>query len=75
MRVRINTRMCHLSEMEKIKARPTYTYKMADARISRESEEKDLRVFLQDYLSPKKHINKTFGGTLKSLKNMGVAFH
>ena len=70
-----NTRKCHLLEMGKSEARPMYTYKMGDAIISRESEEKDLGVFIQDNLSPEKHINKIFGDTFRTLRNIEVAFH
>ena len=51
--------------MGKSEARPMYTYKMGDAIISRESEEKDLGVFTEDNLSPKKHINKNSGDNSK----------
>ena len=70
-----NTKKCHLLEMGKSEVRPTYTYKMGDAVILRESEEKDLGVYIQDNLSPEKHINKIFGDAFKTLRNMGAAFH
>ena len=36
-------------------------------------EEKDLRVVIQDNLSPKKHLDKIFGSMMS--KNIKMAFH
>lgn len=46
--------------MRKSEIRPTDTNKMGDV-IAREKEGKGLVMVIQDDLSPKKHINNTFG--------------
>lgn len=39
------------------------------------NEEKDLRVIIQDTLTPEKHINEMFGETYSLLQNISAVFH
>ena len=58
-------------EMGKSKRRPSWTYKMGEAVIAKRREEKDLRVLIQDNLSPDRHIKQIY----RMLSNVRVAFH
>ena len=54
----------------------THTHcKMEQEEILKTKEKKDLRVVIQDTLSPEQHINQIFGSTYRTLTNIRVAFH
>ena len=54
--------------------RPSWTYKLGQNIISIEKEEKDLRMVIHNNLSSEKHIDKTFGNTLRMLRNIRMGF-
>ena len=55
--------------------RSSRTYKLGQNIISIEKEKKDLRVVIQDNLSPKKHIIRIFSDIVRMLRNIWMAFH
>ena len=55
--------------------RPSWTYKLRENIISIAKEEKNMRVVIQDNLSPEKHIDRIFGDTFRRLRNIRMAFH
>ena len=48
---------------------------MGQEVILNTKEEKDLRIVIQDTLSPEWHISKLFGSTYRMLTNIRVAFY
>ena len=60
---------------EKSEMRLSWTYKLGENIISITNKEKDLRVVIQDKLSPEKHINRIFGDTFRKLKYIWMAFN
>ena len=71
----INEKKCHVLEMGKSAMRPSWTYKLRENIISIAKEEKNMRVVIQDNLSPEKHIDRIFGDTFRRLRNIRMAFH
>ncbi len=56
------------------KVRPTWIYKLGDDTITKQREEKDLGVVIQDDLSPEKHIDTIFGNAYGMLWNIRMIF-
>ena len=63
-----DAKQCHVLEMGKSAMRPSWMYKFEQNIISIIKEEKDLRVVIQDKLSPEKHIDRIFGDTFRMLR-------
>ncbi len=55
--------------------RPTCIYKLGNDIITKQREEKDLGVVIQDDLSLERHINTIFGNACGMLRNIRMTFH
>ena len=74
-KLEFNAEKCHVMEMGKSKRRPVWDYKMGQEPISKSKKEKDLGVFIQDTLSPGRHISGIFGSAYGLLGDIRVAFY
>ncbi len=70
-----NIKKCHVLEMGESKMRPTWIYKLGNDVITKQREENDLGVVVQDDLSPEKHISTIFGNAYGVLRNIRMTFH
>ena len=61
--------------MERSDIRRTWTYKLGQNIILIEKEDKDLRVVIQDSLSPEKLIDKIFDDKFVMLRNIQMTFY
>ncbi len=60
--------------LNELKNRTTVNYCLGNAQLSKSREEKDLRVAIEDNLTPGWNINKTTGEVYNLITNIKAAF-
>lgn len=69
------SKKCHVMKLGKSKRIPAWGYEMREEIIPKTEEEKNLRVVIEDTLSPEWHTSTIFESTYKMLSILRMAFH